>query len=232
MLLYCEPLEVTDTDATAISWNEIAARERGVQVVGNHIRIASAQAVLDYEATSSTSDLRSSLQLGLGYAVKNDADITLKEALVRELCNSIQDACILIAATKSDGTSRRQVAERALVTAEVSLAVELLCEILTQSDAELLLNECHQVECGIVDGHVAHGHLQAYALRSRLDLLEVKNLVVQLCNLGYLLHLNIVGGNRPYLVTFHTCHDLQLVGQTKTFVQCRDDLMDGQIDCT
>ena len=64
--------------------------------MSNDVRIASALAVLNNETTGSTLDERSSLQLCLCLAVHDDHYITLEEALVAELSNSLQDVLVSV----------------------------------------------------------------------------------------------------------------------------------------
>ena len=83
--------------------------------MGNHVGIACAATVLNYEATGSTSDERSSLQLGLGLAVHNDNHVALEESLVRELGHSLQDVLVSVG-TDLDVASLGKTRERTLVT--------------------------------------------------------------------------------------------------------------------
>ena len=57
----------------------------------------------------------------------------------------------------------------------------------SQSQGELGLNECQQVEGSVVDGHVADRNSQTNATLGRLDVAEVEHLVVQAGNLFDLL---------------------------------------------
>ena len=192
--------------------------------------IACAETVLDDEAASGTFNLRSGLQLSLGHAVHRDADVTLIEALVGELCHSSEDVLVGILA-QGDGL-RGHARERTLVLIPCSLRVDLLGQILTERNFELGLNERHQVEGSVVDGHVRHGHLQAYAVLSGHDLIELQHLVAECLYLTGLFHLYIVDADGPHLVTLDTSHDVQTYGQAETFVQGGDHLLDGQLNGT
>ena len=120
MLLESEPLEVTEGDILLGGGNQSTIVESGVQVVCYDVWIASALAVLNNETTGSICNQRSSLQLGLGLTIHDDHHITLEEALVAELSNSLQDVLVSVS-TNLDVTSLCKARERTLVASPSSL---------------------------------------------------------------------------------------------------------------
>ena len=231
MELEGEPLPVTNLEVAVSRWNELVGRvQSGVHEVADGVRIACAEAVLDNETGSGTSHLWSSLQLGLGHAVHRDADVALEEALVAECGNCFQDVLVGVG-TEVDGTSGH-ASERTLVLRPVGLRIDLLGEVLAQSEVELALYECQQVECGIVDGSVRNANTQTYAVGCRSDVGEVQVLLAQGLDLTLLLHLHVVNAYGPNLVAGNAGHDVHALGQTQTLVESWDDVVDGQLDST
>ena len=82
--------------------------------------------------------------------------------------------------------------EGTLVLVPVGVAVVLLGEVNLPCLLHLVEHECHEVECGVVDGLVRHCHRERDAAALHLDVGKVESLVVDGCNLAYLLHLNVV----------------------------------------
>ena len=233
MLLSCEPLVVTDFEVATLACNELAACiELGVDEVADGVAIAAAASILDDEATGSTLDLRGSHQLCLCYAVHRQANLSLEEALVRELCNGGKNLLVLVATAQGNDTDRSKVRECTLVARPLCTRVNLLSQVLTESDGELALHEGHEVECSVVNSHVRDGHGQTATANGRSDVGKVQHLIAQCLYLTDLFHLNVVDADRPNLVTSYAGDETQTLGQTQTLVESRNQLVDGQIDGT
>ena len=230
MLLQCEPLPVADLEIAVGCSHEITTTQSCVHVVADRVWIAGTQAVLNDETACSACDLRSSLQFCLCDTVHGDTYVAAVKALVGELSNGSEDILVGIS-TESDILGGHS-AERALISGPAGLRVDLLGQILTQGDAELGLNEAHQVEICIVDGHVADRHCQTYTVRRGDNLGKIKYLVCQGLYLTKLLHFNVIGTDRPHLVADYAGNNIETNRESESLMEGGDHLVDCQVNGT
>ena len=116
--------------------------------MGDNVGITGQQSVLNDK--SGILGLLGSLELCLGDSVDDEHHHRRIEALVGELGNTLQDALIGLTVGNLDCAGRGKIREGALHASEISLRINLLGEVATESELELALNESEDIEGGVV----------------------------------------------------------------------------------